>query len=58
MAYANMQEYHVRLDGNFERLKTMRQNMRAELLASDASDTMVFARSMERHYLKIWENRE
>lgn len=39
-----------------QELKTMRQNMRDKLLASDACDTAAFAMSMEKLYFEIWEH--
>jgi hypothetical protein len=45
----------TRLGSNFEQLKSMRLNMRDNLLGSDACDTIAFARSMEKLYREIWE---
>ena len=54
----SLQEYvrlAVHLGDNAEQLKTMRLNMRENLLESDACDTVAFARSMEKLYREIWE---
>jgi protein O-GlcNAc transferase len=58
MVAESLQDYirlATHLAGNFELLKTMRLNMRDNLLRSDACDTTAFARSMERLYREIWE---
>ena len=44
------------LGENPEQLKSMRLNMRENLLQSDACDTVAFARSIEKLYREIWEN--
>lgn len=46
-------EIATRLARGFDRLKTMRRNMRDKLLASPACDTASFARSMESLYREI-----
>lgn len=46
-------EIATRLARGFDRLKTMRRNMRDKLLASPACDTAGFARSMESLYREI-----
>ena len=58
MVAENPQDYvrlAVRLGSNSERQKTMRRNMRDNLMQSDACDTVAFARSMEKLYREIWE---
>jgi predicted O-linked N-acetylglucosamine transferase (SPINDLY family) len=48
----------TQLAGDPQKLKTMRQNMRDRVLASEACDTVSFARSMEKLYREIWENQQ